>query len=179
MFISLQDLESRTVRFEVDVPPGQIDFDSKIKQSSGLAAKGTAQLLNHSLGEIRIEGKLRVEVEGICDRCLDRAKYAIDDKFDLIYMPAEESTQSGEDEIEEAAADIGYYEGDGLELNDVLREVILLALPMQLVCSESCRGICPVCGQNRNQRECGCAPESADDRWSKLKMLRDEIAPRK
>lgn len=179
MFISLQDLESRTVRFDVEVPPGQIDFDSKIKQSSGVTASGTARLLNHSLGEIRIAGELRVEVEGTCDRCLDRAKYAIDNRFDLIYMPAEETAKNGEDEIGEAGADIGYYEGDGLELNDVLREVVLLALPMQLVCSENCRGICPLCGQNRNQQDCGCAPATADDRWSKLKMLRNEIAPRK
>ena len=179
MFISLQDLESKPVRFEVEVPPGQIDFDSKVRQATALAAKGAARLLNHSLGEIRLEGDLRVEVEGTCDRCLEGAKYSVADHFDLIYMPASEASGKGEDEVEADAADIGYYQGAGVELNDVLREVILLALPMQLVCSESCRGICPVCGQNRNQRECGCAPESADDRWSKLKMLREEISPRK
>ena len=61
--------------------------------------------------------------------------------------------------------------GDGIELNDVLREYILLALPMQRVCSESCKGICPVCGQNRNLKECGCQLRAGDDRWAALKNL--------
>ncbi len=51
---------------------------------------------------------------------------------------------------------MGFYEGDGVELNDVLREFVLLTLPMQRVCSEDCKGICPECGQNRNQKECAC-----------------------
>lgn len=179
MFISLQELESRTVRFELEVPPGQIDFDSKISQSGTLRAKGEAQLVNHALGEIRVQGDLHVAVAGICDRCLDRAGYDIGNRFDLIYMPAKDAVARSDDEVEEAGTDVGYYEGAGLELNDVLREVILLALPMQLTCKEECRGICPICGQNRNQQDCGCAPETSDDRWSKLKALRAEIAPRK
>jgi uncharacterized protein len=178
MYISLQELETKTVRFEVDVPPGRINYDSKIKQTTGLEAKGSARLLNSTLGEIRVEGDLRVEVEGVCDRCLEGAKYAVANHFDLLYVPAGESEASGEDEVEEAGMDVGYYEGNGLELNDILREVVLLTLPMRLICNDECRGICPVCGQNRNQRDCGCAPESTDDRWSKLKSLRQELTPR-
>ena len=66
---------------------------------------------------------------------------------------------------------MGFYEGDGVELNDVLREFILLTLPMQRVCSEDCKGICPECGQNRNQKECACQAAPADDRWAALKHL--------
>jgi uncharacterized protein len=67
---------------------------------------------------------------------------------------------------------MGFYEGDGLELNDVLREEVLLELPMQRICTESCKGICPVCGQNRNQIECACQASTADDRWAALKALK-------
>lgn len=177
MYISLQDLEHRTVHFDVDIPAGKIDFDGKIKQASDLHAKGSAQLLNGSLGEIRMQGDLRAEMEGICDRCLEPAKYSVENHFDLVYMPAEEAAAGGEDEVDEAGVEVGYYEGSGLALNDVLREVILLALPMRLTCTDDCRGICPTCGQNRNQGDCGCEPESADDRWNKLKMLRAELGP--
>ena len=178
MFISLQELETKTVRFDVDLPPGKIEFDSKIKQSSDLKAKGSARLLNRTLGEIRMEGDVAVAIEGTCDRCLDRAQYTIQNQFDLVYVPGSEGSAGKEDEIEQGALDVGYYEGAGVELNDVLREVMLLALPMQLICGQDCRGICPVCGQNRNQSDCGCSPQSSDDRWNKLKMLRAEIAPR-
>ncbi len=177
MFISLGELEQRTVRFEVDIPSGHLDLDSKVKQSSNLHAKGTAQLLNASLGEIRMLGDLRVDVNGTCDCCTEAAAYSIENHFDLVYIPTDYANSGGEDEVDEAAIEVGYYEGNGLELNDVLREVVLLALPMRLVCSEDCKGICPVCGQNRNQIECGCRVETADDRWSKLKMLRAELGP--
>jgi len=46
-----------------------------------------------------------------------------------------------------------------------------LALPMQRVCNDNCKGICPVCGQNRNQKDCGCHTEAVDDRWAALKQL--------
>lgn len=177
MFISLGELEQRTVRFEADIPPGGLDLDSNVKQSSTLHTKGSAQLLNVSLGEIRVVGDLRVKIEGTCDRCIEAAAYSIENHFDLVYMPADYANSSGEDEVDEAAIEVGYYEGNGLELNDVLREVVLLALPMRLVCSDDCKGICAVCGQNRNQADCGCRLETADDRWSKLRMLRAEIGP--
>jgi uncharacterized protein len=177
MFISLQQLEVKTVRFDLEVPAGEIDYDDKVAQASNLHADGSAQLLSRSLGEIRVQGKLDVTMDAQCDRCLESAKISVNRQFDFVYMPAEEG-RGGEVEIDEAAIEVGYYEGPGLELNDVLREVILLALPMQVVCSEACKGICPSCGENRNLRDCGCQPAPLDDRWSKLKSFRAEIGPR-
>ncbi len=178
MFISLHELELRPVRFNVDVPPGKIDYDGKISQPDTLHAEGTAELLNRSLGELRIYGNLSGAIEGSCDRCLEPAMLRMDRQFDLVYMPASAAPESGgEDEIERGGIDIGYYEGAGLELNDVLREVVLLALPMQLICAEACQGFCPVCGQNLNEGECDCRTEEFDERWSGLKNLRVEIGP--
>jgi uncharacterized protein len=74
-------------------------------------------------------------------------------------------------EIDEGEAEIGFYEGGGLELQDILREQILLALPMQRVCSQVCKGICPACGKNRNEAACDCKPDSANDRWGALRNL--------
>ncbi|MBV9226043.1 MAG: DUF177 domain-containing protein [Acidobacteriaceae bacterium] len=174
MFISLQQLEQRPVRFKVEIPAGEIEYDQSTTQASSLQAEGSAQLLNHSIGEIRVEGHLKVTMSATCDRCLEAALFPIENRFDLVYMPAGES-MGGEEEVDEAGIEVGYYEGNGLALNDILREVVLLALPMQLVCEEACKGICPVCGQNRNQRDCGCHQESIDDRWSGLKNFRAEV----
>jgi uncharacterized protein len=178
VFISLQELQQHKVRFKVDIPAGEIEFDGKVSHSSVLHTEGVAELLNHSLGEIRLQGDLQVTVDAPCDRCLEPVSLPINSPFDLVYVPASEAVEGGEDEIDEAAVEVGYYEGNGLQLNDVLREVVLLALPMQLVCSENCKGICPVCGQNRNQRECACQTAAADDRWNKLRDLRAEIGQR-
>ncbi|MGH9617972.1 MAG: DUF177 domain-containing protein, partial [Acidobacteriaceae bacterium] len=67
--------------------------------------------------------------------------------------------------------EIGYYEGDGLLLEDVLREQILLALPAKSLCREDCKGLCPECGRNRNTAPCDCAAASTDPRWNRLKAF--------
>ena len=178
VLITLQELEQHSVRFKVDIPAGEIEFDGKVTQSSVLHAEGVAELVSHSLDEIRLHGDLQVTMAAPCDRCLEPVSLAVSSPFDLIYIPTSEAAEGGEDEIDEDAAEVGYYEGNGLQLNDVLREVVLLALPMQFVCSEDCKGICPICGQNRNQRACACQTAAADDRWSKLRDLRTEIGQR-
>ncbi len=176
MFISLQQLEQRPVRFKVEIPPEEIEYDSKTTQASPLQAEGSAQLLSHSVGEIRVQGKLQVTMTATCDRCVEATTFPIESPFDLVYMPAGESA-GGEKEVDQAGIEVGFYEGNGLALNDVLREVVLLALPMRLVCDEACKGVCPVCGQNRNQGECGCRQPALDDRWSGLKSFRAEVGP--
>jgi uncharacterized protein len=73
--------------------------------------------------------------------------------------------------LDAGESEIDFYEGEGLELERVLREQILLALPMQRICREDCKGICPVCGQSRNVVACGCQVKAPDDRWAALRDL--------
>ena len=110
-------------------------------------------------------------MEAECDRCLARAQFPLDTAFDLFYRPSEALAAVEEVAIDEGEAEMGFYVGLGMELEDVLREQILLSLPMQRVCSENCKGICPECGQNRNQIECHCQADAVDDRWAALKQI--------
>ncbi|MGH7247719.1 MAG: YceD family protein [Pseudomonadota bacterium] len=172
MFFSVRDLELRKARFDVAIPPGQIEFlDEQLHQATPIEAEGSVELLASTLGEIRVRGRLKAGMEAECDRCLETARFSLDAPFDLYYRP--NGTVRGRDEISihEGESEVGFYEGGGLELNDVLREQILLMLPMQRVCEESCKGICPVCGQNRNQADCACHAKLQDDRWSALENL--------
>ena len=171
MFISLQQLEQKPVQFKLEIPTGDIEFGGAIEQSSVLNAEGSAELISHSLGEIRTAGKLDVTMAAVCDRCLESTQFPLKMPFDLVYVPANGSG-GGETEVDEAAIEVGFYEGAGIELNEVLREVILLALPMQFTCSEECKGICATCGQNRNQVDCKCEAKPVDDRWNGLRNLR-------
>jgi uncharacterized protein len=102
---------------------------------------------------------------------LELSELPIDVKFDLFYCPVETEMPQSEREIDSGEAEIGYYEGDGVELEDIVREQILLMLPLQWVCSEDCKGICPVCGQNRNSSACACKEVPVDDRWSALRNI--------
>ena len=172
MFFHVRDLEIRPGRFDVELPPGRIEFlDPKLRQAGPLRAVGKVELVSGSLGELRASGHLTVAMEAECDRCLEPAPYAVDTDFALYYRPVEEG-YGDEKALDEGEAEMGFYEGDGLELNDVLREQVHLALPMQSLCKPDCKGICPECGQNRNQKECQCQPEAVDDRWAALRGLK-------
>ena len=137
-----------------------------------LEAKGSAEVLAHTDGEMRVQGRYRVDMATQCDRCLGRAKFDLDTAFDLFYRPMTLIAREEEVEIDEGEAEIGFYEAGGIELEDILREQVLLALPMQRVCSDVCKGICPVCGKNRNETTCDCRLENADDRWGALRDLK-------
>jgi len=171
VFFHVRDLELRAGRFDVEIPPGTIEFqDPKLRQGGPLRAVGKVELASEALGEIRVKGHLGVHVQADCDRCLEPAECRIDSDFELYYRPLEDGF--GEEKaIDPSEAEIGFYEDGGIELNDVLREYVLLALPMQRLCTESCKGICPVCGQNRNQNDCRCQTEAVADRWAALKEL--------
>lgn len=170
MFFSIKELELRKLRFDETFQPGEIDFsDAGVRQESPLRVRGVAELLANTDGEVRIQGQLDVGMTGDCDRCLATASFPLDQKFDLFYRPMVQIAREEEVEIDEGEAEIGFYQGAGMELEDILREQVLLMLPMQKVCREDCKGICPVCGRNRNETGCDCHIQTTDDRWSALK----------
>lgn len=172
MFFSIKELEVRKIRFDETFQPGEISFsESDVRQVKPLRAEGTAELLPHTGGEVRIRGRVSTELAAECDRCLNEVQMAIDAPLDLFYRPASDLDEEEEVEIDAGEAEIAFYEGNGIELEQVIAEQILLLLPMQFVCRESCKGICPVCGNDRNQAECKCEDAPKDDRWSALKDL--------
>ena len=172
MFLSVREMEVRKVRFDEAFPAGQIDFSGEdLEQGSDLRATGSAELLPHTGGEVRVRGRIQVEMTAECDRCLARARFPLDQQFDLFYRPAAVIATEAEEAIDEGESEMGFYENSGMELEDILREQILLALPMQRVCSEACKGICPVCGKNRNEVACDCESEKIDDRWAAFRNL--------
>lgn len=172
MYFSIQELGQRKIRFDVSIPAGEIEFDKELRQAGPLLASGSVELLGNTLGEIRVRGHLKVTIETECGRCLEATKVPIDSEFDLFYRPAlPPAHPAGEVELHEGEAEIGFYDNGGLYLNDILREYVILSMPMHTVCSEACQGICPVCGGNRNVRDCGCEVKPVDDRWAALKRL--------
>ncbi len=173
MFLSVKALEVRKVSFNTDFPPGEIDFlEDTIRQITPLHAEGEAELLDDTLGEIRIQGKLSVGLECDCDRCLEPVKFPVESQFDLFYRPMTEDDAPPEKALDAGEVEIGFYEDGGVELGEILREHILLSLPMQKICREECKGICPVCGRNRNTGSCECEVKPADDRWSALQAIK-------
>ncbi len=174
MLLSIKELEVRKLPFAKHWQPDEFDFsDSGVVLKGQLTAEGLAELLPHTGGEVRVKGRVTADLETECDRCLGRADFHIDAPFDLFYRPqgSIEDGEGAEVAIDAGEAEMGFYELPGLQLEDIIREQLLLQLPMQRVCREDCKGICPICGVNRNETTCACQAPSADDRWRALKDL--------
>ena len=181
MFISLQELEVRKVEFSQQLAPGTLDLGGELRQSGVLSTKGRAELLEEHRGgkntveDIRVVGDFSTEIEARCARCVEPVPTKIGGDFDLLYRPLGVDAGKDERSISEAETEIGYYSGDGIELQDVLREQILLALPAKIVCNESCRGLCARCGKNLNVESCACEEEPPDPRWAALADLKNKL----
>jgi uncharacterized protein len=177
MLLSIKEMEVRNLPFAETWEPNGFDFsDPGVIQKTPLVAEGVAELLPGTDGEVRVHGRVRTDLETECDRCLGRASVSIDAPFDLFYRPLESTAHMEEVAIDEGEAEMGFYELPGLQLEDIVREQVLLQLPMQRVCSDACKGICPICGANRNETNCACQSQSGDapsgdDRWMALKDL--------
>jgi uncharacterized protein len=171
LFVSVQELELRKIQFDLDFAAGEIDFGG-LRQFGPLHTEGQVELLSNTLGEIRIRGNVRGEIETECDRCLEPVRRPVDSGFDLFYRPTPDSTAPHELAIDEGEAEIGFYEDGGIDLTDVIREYVLLSWPMRQICKEECQGICPQCGQNRNTGRCQCETKLVDERWSALRDLK-------
>lgn len=181
MFISVQELELRKIEFSEAIRPGLIDFGPDLVQTSLLKTSGRAELVEENRGgkdvveDIRIVGDFSVSMEAQCARCLDPVPGDFTGDFDLLYRPLGVDAGKDESSISEAETEIGYYSGKGITLEDVLKEQVLLALPLKAVCRENCKGLCPHCGKNLNTGTCSCVTEVADPRWAALADLKSKL----
>jgi len=181
MFLDIKDLEIRPLNFEEKFQPGVIDLGAEVQQKSPLQATGRAELVVEHHGkhqiikDIRLRGRLATSLELQCARCLEPVPQEIAREFELLYRPL--GADAGRDELSvtDAEAEIGYYQGDGVLLEDVLREQVLLALPLKITCREDCKGLCPHCGKDLNQGACSCSVPMEDPRWAALKDVRSRL----
>jgi len=180
MLISIRELELHEVTFSQAFRPEAIDFGPDLRQHTPLQTQGRAELVEERRGrgqaleDIRMVGDFSTQLELRCARCLEPVLRDVAGDFDLIYRPLGADAGMEERSIRGAEADIGYYRGEGLLLEDVLREQVLLAVPLKAVCKEACKGLCPRCGRNLNFEACTCQPVP-DQRWGALHGLRDKL----
>jgi uncharacterized protein len=117
------------------------------------------------LGEVITPVKLE------CSRCL--SKYEDNLSSDLDFVVSLTGTPEGMDIDED-----GYFRADPsssfFQIDDLVREAIILSVPLKPLCSEDCKGLCPICGTDLNRSHCHCVKKETDPRWDKLKGLLSE-----
>ena len=170
MIIDLTNLKSSSLELNFAFAPETIDLEGEdAKLISAVELKG--RLLRGSIG-VTVEGEIVAAVETECTRCLKAVEKKLSVSFKSEYITAENFTAAKEAELQANDLDATVYEGDAIDLTELVREQILLNIPEQAFCKEDCRGLCEKCGANRNLLDCNCIEKDVDPRWSSLKNLR-------
>ena len=181
MEFKVSELEREPIDFDLALKPGAVDLGEEAEQVGDLHTEGSAEVLHEHRGpkdivaDIRLKGSFTGKFQVPCARCVEPVEIPLSAEFDLIFRPAEADSEALERSITAPETEIGYYQRDSLSLEDVLREQVLLSLPVRTLCKPDCKGLCPRCGENRNSTACTCDEGPADPRWEALAGLRGRI----
>lgn len=119
---------------------------------------------NMEAGKVKAEGRVSLKFQTSCDRCLAEVVTALDLTFERVVL-------SLEAENREAVDDLSFMEGYQLNAETFVYNEIIGNWPAKILCREDCRGLCPVCGQNLNERECGCDTFVPDPRMAVIQDI--------
>ena len=138
---------------------GAIGSASIVPVDEDVAADLVLESLNG--GAVMAAGTIDSPWAGECVRCLGPAGGRLSLAVREIYEPGSDAEETYP------------LHGDQIDLEPLVRDAVLLELPLAPLCADDCQGLCPVCGVNRNQTSCTCAAEARDPRWSALDQLKD------
>jgi uncharacterized protein len=143
----------------LDVPRVRVADDLTLEY-----LRGTLRFSRTSRG-ILVQGELETQVPAECSRCLDevpaRLEVPLEEMF--VYPP-------------EPGAEFNVPETGLLDLAPLIREEIILRIPIGILCRPECAGLCPTCGKNLNLGPCDCPEEDIDPRLASLKTLKERLS---
>jgi uncharacterized protein len=169
MRIEVENLTEQGESFERTYAPEELPLGDEFARLAGAARVwGRASLKR---GEVSVRGQIQTSVETPCDRCSAPAPVPVNVEFAALFgRPGEPAAEAKE--LQDEDLDFSVYEGDAIDLDELVREQILLALPTRQLCRDDCKGLCPACGADLNAQSCECPAAETDPRWAALKELK-------
>ncbi len=152
---------------------GPADLSLADERARLLSAAQVAGHLRRKQQRVHAQGAVVTEIEVYCDRCLAPVVMPVKAEFDVSYDPPGTNEASEHIELQPEDLATAVYVGEQLDLDELVREQILLALPMRSLCGADCKGLCPTCAVNRNEQNCACAQQESDPRWAGLAALKN------
>lgn len=147
------------------------DWDGPYKLE-GIDLEGPLKLdlkVTNAGSRVMVKGPLKTAVRIPCTRCSEDIVYPLEIDLEEEFLPvhSEEAMSRAKDLLDGTFT----FENDKVVLDELLRQEIEAAFPIQALCTNNCRGLCEQCGANRNRETCQCSPEEDDSRWAALKDL--------
>ena len=169
MRIELDKLEEQGGKFAQVYEANELPLeDTEVRLAEQAEVRGR---IRRAGKEVELQGKLHTKIEAACDRCLRPVELLIDTEFNERFVRVVSWAAEEQHELQAEDLNIAVFDGEGIELDELVREELLLALPVNVLCREDCQGLCPVCGIDRNLSNCQCESDTVDSRWQKLKEL--------
>jgi uncharacterized protein len=156
---------------DLAVPEASLDLGGSSDVWTGPASVGAALRLDRSGRGVVVSGTFRSGIQLVCSRCLEPFRFAAEEPFHLYFETARPGRADEEQELTDDELDVTYVEEGRINTDDLLRENVLLSLPVQPLCREDCRGLCRHCGTNLNQASCDCQDSRPDPRLAALRKL--------
>jgi uncharacterized protein len=128
-------------------------------------------LVSKSGNQLICRGKVKTSVKLECSRCLLVYEEPIISNLDFVVDFGENPMPVYRDASDEDNYFVADPSSDSFQINNLVRETIILALPLKPLCCEECKGLCPICGIDLNKSRCSCVKGKTDPRWEKLKDL--------
>jgi uncharacterized protein len=125
---------------------------------------------------VRVQGSLKGTLQVTCHRCLSAFPRPLEEDIDVFLVEGEEPEPSEELELTPSEMDYESFDGVIIEIDRLVAEQIFLALPVKILCSESCLGLCPRCGANLNEEPCRCEKNTGDSPFAALEAIKDRLA---
>jgi uncharacterized protein len=175
------------MRYKIkDIPSEGLLVEQEIPRSLFTdALEGMEADLGATTGSIRVDlskdrednvftrGDLKALVTVPCASCLGPALIKISAPIKMTFVAEDAEQAESEDPLDDV--DVATHDGEHIDLGAIIREQIILAVPMSPHCRDNCAGLCAICGQNKNERDCGhTAPALEDPRFAALKNLKLE-----
>jgi uncharacterized protein len=153
----------RTEAGASDLPiAGNLAMDFGPVGPSEVAVAGTLRVDNLE-SRFVLRGELAARGEVTCDRCLGRFALGFDVPVQIVIL-----CDAGSQEDDEGDTPVIHQRQGEVDLTDALREAVALAVPLQRICRDDCRGLCATCGNDRNRETCDCQQDDSDPRWAGL-----------
>ena len=170
MKVDLLSVSDEPLPFSFQLAPDDIDLDTEgVRIVDDISVIGE---LSKNAAKTDVRGSIQAPVEIDCTRCLTPVRKDLDIVIEADFVDKELLPDSRETHLESNDLDTDVIDGNELDLNEVVREQILLNLPETVLCREDCKGICPQCGKDLNEGDCQCGGEEIDPRWAALKDLK-------
>jgi len=173
MIIETENLTRNGKPFNHSYPSSEFPLDDEEEGLRLLEAVKVSGRVARERERVRVTGELQTKVAKLCDRCLTALELLVAVSFDELFVPLEADETRASPVLEAEDLVTSVLDGTTIDMDEVVREQILLATQSRMLCRDDCRGLCANCSANLNEQQCSCVAVEIDPRWAALGALRE------